>query len=196
MKRVIGITGGVGSGKSRCLDILKEEYGARIILADLVAHELMEPGREGYEEVVGCLGEGILNGDGTINRKIMAEVIFRDDRKRSQINGIIHPLVWKWMEEAVKRAPEKLVVVEAALMDKEHSDIYDEMWYVYTSKENRRKRLKESRGYSEEKTENIMASQPSEEEFKALCSRVIDNNGSIEETRRQIAGLLETKEET
>ena len=82
----MGITGGVGSGKSRVLEILKEEYGFRVIQADQVAKDLMQPGQESYRAVVDFLGPSILNEDGTINRPAMAQVIFGCPDKRVQVN--------------------------------------------------------------------------------------------------------------
>jgi dephospho-CoA kinase len=189
----LGITGGVGSGKSRVLEILKEEYGFRVIQADQVAKKLMEPGQESYRAVVDCLGPSILNEDGTINRPAMAGVIFGCPEKRSQVDRLTHPLVWKTAFREALDCPEPLVVIEAAVPSKEFRDNCREMWYVYTSRENRTARLRESRGYTKEKTESIMDSQASESGFRAFSDAVIDNNGSVEETGNQIRQLLKNK---
>ena len=118
----MGITGGVGSGKSRVLEILKEEYGFRVIQADQVAKKLMEPGQESYRAVVDCLGPSILNEDGTINRPAMAGVIFGCPEKRSQVDRLTHPLVWKTAFREALDCPEPLVVIEAAVPSKEFRD--------------------------------------------------------------------------
>ena len=99
--RVIGLTGGVGAGKSRILDILKTEYGAEIIVADQVAHELMEPGQGGYREVVRALGTSFLNPDGTIDRPLLSALIFHDRNALETMNGIIHPMVWKTIKDKI-----------------------------------------------------------------------------------------------
>lgn len=186
----MGITGGVGSGKSRVLEILKEEYGFRVIQADQVAKDLMQPGQESYRAVVDFLGPSILNEDGTINRPAIAQVIFGCPDKRVQVDRLTHPLVWNTAFGEALACPEPLVVIEAAIPSKEFRDNCGEMWYVYTSRENRLLRLAKNRGYSEEKSRAIMESQAGEAEFEAFCDRRIDNNGTLEETRRQIDGLL------
>ena len=192
-KFILGITGGVGSGKSRVLEILKEEYGFRVIQADQVAKDLMQPGRDSYRAVVDCLGPSILNEDGTINRPAMAQVIFGCPDKRVQVDRLTHPLVWNTAFGEALACPEPLVVIEAAIPSKEFRDNCGEMWYVYTSRENRMERLRESRGYTKEKTESIMNSQAPEAGFREFSDAVIDNNGSVEDTRKQIRRLLENK---
>lgn len=139
----MGITGGVGSGKSRVLEILKEEYGFRVIQADQVAKDLMQPGQESYRAVVDFLGPSILNEDGTINRPAMAQVIFGCPDKRVQVDRLTHPLVWNTAFGEALACPEPLVVIEAAIPSKEFRDNCGEMWYVYTSRENRMERLRE-----------------------------------------------------
>ena len=199
MKRIIGVTGGVGAGKSEVLEILKQEYGANVILTDQVAKDLMEPGREGYRQVAAFLGGEILNPDGSINRPKMASVIFAQEEKRLGVNRLIHPLVWEEVLREIKESQNPLQVVETALPEKQFRDICHEIWYVYTSEENRARRLFVSRGYDREKTVQVMKNQLSDEEFRSICHRVIDNNGSIEDTREQISRFLseqETEEST
>lgn len=188
--KVIGITGGVGAGKSRILYLLKEIYGAKILLADEVAKDLMEPGKPGYEMVKKALGADILKPDGTIDRQALARLIFQDETIRKAVDQIIHPMAWKAIEEKISAFQGELLVVEFAIMKQERDDTFDEMWYVYTSEDNRRKRLAEGRGYTGERTRQMMESQPSESEYRARCSRVIDNNGSIEDVKAQLAAIL------
>ena len=118
MKRIIGVTGGVGAGKSEVLEILRQEYGANVILTDQVAKDLMEPGREGYRQVAAYLGGEILNPDGSINRPKMASVIFTQEEKRLGVNRLIHPLVWEEVMRELKESRESLQVVETALPEK------------------------------------------------------------------------------
>ena len=202
-KKIIGITGGVGAGKSSVLAVLRENFGAKIILADLVAHDLMEPGREGLKKVTEALGsEGLkkvtealgtsfLAPDGSVDRKALADVIFRNKDALRTMNSIIHPLVWKTMKEAAEAAEEHLVIIEAAVFDTAPKDLFDELWYVYTTKENRITRLMANRGYSREKCEDIIGRQASEEEYRALCDRVIDNNGDESDIKRQLKEILD-----
>ncbi len=188
--RVIGLTGGVGAGKSLVLSILKEEYGAEVIKADEVAHELMEPGKEGYLAVKSAMGKDLLKPDGTIDRKALAARIFEDDSARKTVDGIIHPMVWKTIGDKISASQAGLIVVEFAIMNENMDDSWDEMWYVHASKENRIRRLAESRSYTREHSERIIASQASEAEFLNRCTRVIENNGSMEDVKQQLAELL------
>ena len=192
---VIGLTGGVGAGKSTVLSFLQEKYGFYVIQADLTARSLMEPGKDAYKAVCAFLGPVILQENGQIDRKVMADIIFKDPLKREEIDRLTHPLVWEAVrEEAREHALQQPVVIEAAIPSKEFRDICDEMWYLYTSEENRISRLMESRGYSLEKSMAIMESQASDEEFRALADAVIDNNHSQECTAAQVRELLHGRE--
>lgn len=191
--RVIGLTGGVGAGKSRILDILEHEHGAEIIVADEVAHELMEPGQPGYEAVVCALGGSFLKPDGTIDRPQLSQLIFHDEKALSTMNGIIHPMVWKTVKDKISSSQAALIVVESAIMGREQNDFCDEMWYVYTSEENRIRRLADNRGYSRERSLSIMKNQPPDEEFRELADRVIDNNGTVEDVKAALAAILKDK---
>ena len=190
MKRVIGLTGGVGSGKSRILEILKEEYGAEVIQADEVAKRLEEPGQEGYQRIIEALGTEFLDEDKSINRGKLSHLIFKDQTALKTINSIIHPLVWKAVKEQIAASGSSLIVVEAALLTKNVDDIYDELWYVYTSRDNRIRRRAENRGYTAEKSISIMDSQPREQEFFSCASQVIDNNKSLDDVRKQLKEIL------
>lgn len=187
---VIGLTGGVGAGKSTVLSILQEKYGFHVIQADLVARTLMEPGEEAYKAVCAFLGPKILLEDGQINRSAMAEIIFKDPSKRAKVDSLTHPLVWKAVKKETEEYSKQPVVIEAAIPSKEFRDICDEMWYLYTSREERIRRLKEGRGYSDEKIAGIMANQASEEEFRNCTDCEINNSGTAEETSLQIQKLL------
>ena len=188
--KIIGVTGGVGAGKSTVLNYLEKRYGAKLILADLVGHEVMEPGHEAYEQVVKVFGQEIVSEDKTIDRKVLGAIVFADEKKRMILNRIIHPAV---RQEILRRLEEaelshlSYVVVEAALFLEENYDAFcDETWYIYTDEKIRRQRLKESRGYSDERIDQIFRSQKTHEEFQKRCRFMIDNNGSEEETFRQI----------
>lgn len=194
--KVIGITGGVGSGKSVVMDILQKEYGAQIILADLVAHDLMEPGQQNYIDIVEAFGEEILAKDKTIDRPALAKVVFGDKDKLIRLNAITHPNVKKEIFRRIDAIKEKgeasFVAVEAALLIEEgYQKDFDAMWYVYVDEATRIDRLKEGRGYTEEKCREIMAKQLPEEVFRKECSTVIDNHLGIPETEKQIKTAVE-----
>lgn len=194
--KVIGITGGVGSGKSVVMDILQKEYGAQIILADLVAHDLMEPGQQNYIDIVEAFGEEILAKDKTIDRPALAKVVFGDKDKLIRLNAITHPNVKKEIFRRIDAIKEKgeasFVAVEAALLIEEgYQKDFDAMWYVYVDEATRIDRLKEGRDYTEEKCREIMAKQLPEEVFRKECSTVIDNHLGISETEKQIKTAVE-----
>ena len=193
--KLIGITGGVGAGKSQILDYVKENCNCRILLADQAAHLVKEPGQPCYRELVDLLGTEILQEDGTIDRGKMAAAIFSSSLLLKRTNEIIHPAVKEYILEEIgkeRRAGKKdAFFLEAALLIEEGYDrILDEMWYIHADPEVRRQRLKAARGYSDEKVDRIFASQLTEEEFRAHCKEVIDNSGSLSDTYRQIDEIL------
>lgn len=194
--KFIGITGGVGAGKSAILDYLKNKPDTKVMLADEIAHELMVPGTQCYDRLKAEFGtEDIYQKDGYFDRIKLAQVIFSDDEKRKKLNGIVHPAVRKYVigQAAYERKEGKikLLVLEAALLIEEHYDeICDELWYIYTSEENRRIRLKKQRNYSDEKIDEIFKSQLTDEKFRKACRVVIDNNGTIEAAAAQIEAAL------
>lgn len=189
--KVIGITGGVGAGKSEILKYLKEKHGAMVVEADKVGHLLMEPGGACYCSIVEEFGNSILNGDQTINRGKLGKIVFADVTLLKALNQMIHPRVKSHIvsEIAKERAYRRTdyFVVEAALLLEDHYDAFcDELWYIHTDERVREKRLKETRGYDDEKIAGIMANQKSPEEFKSACQVVIDNSGNLADTYRQI----------
>ena len=193
--KVIGITGGVGAGKSEILKYLKEKYKAVVIEADKVGHLLMEPGGACYYSIVEKFGSSILNGDQTINRGKLGKIVFSDEALLAELNKIIHPRVKSHIvsEIAKERAYHRtdLFVVEAALLIEDHYDVVcDELWYIHTDEEVRGKRLKEARGYDDEKIASICANQKSPAEFRSACQVVIDNSGDLADTYRQIEEQL------
>ncbi len=191
--KVIGLTGGVGAGKSLVLGILSKEYGAETIETDEVARSLMETGKKGYAAIVEAMGSSFLKPDGSIDRPLLAARIFTDEKDRKTVDSIIHPMVWKSVKDKISASQAGLIVIEFAIMDKVARDCCDEIWYVRASKENRARRLAENRGYTKERSESMMASQASEEMFLSLGDQVIENDGSIEGVRSQLKKLLKEK---
>ncbi len=189
--KVIGITGGVGCGKSALLSYVKEKYNCKVILADEVAHKVKEPGQSCYEALVELLSADILEEDLQINRGKMAARIFESQELLKRVNEIIHPAVKTFIlnEIAKTRAEGKadFLFLEAALLIEEgYLEIVDEMWYIYADEQVRRRRLKEKRGYSDQKIEAIFRSQLTEEAFRRHCGFVVNNSESLESACRQI----------
>ena len=188
--KIIGITGGVGSGKSQVLSYMEEQFDAVICQADHVAWELQEPGQKCYIEIVEHFGREILHDDGTINRKKLGQIVFGNQEELFVLNEIMHPAVKEEILNRICNVREngiKYFLIEAALLLEDgYKQICDEMWYIYTDETTRRLRLKESRAYTDEKIDAIMASQLSEEIFRKECEIVIDNSGDFEDTCYQI----------
>ena len=195
--KFIGITGGVGAGKSAVLDYLATKPGVRVMLADEIAHELMEPGTDCYEQIRQAFPEhDIYKEDGHFDRIKLAKVIFSDENKRAGMNGIVHPAVKAYVIAEAKRERQEgtlaLLVLEAALLIEEHYDeICDELWYVYVEDSIRRKRLKYARGYEDSKVDQIFEAQLPKDLFMRHCDRVIDNSGQFEETKIQLNKIIE-----
>lgn len=187
--KVIGLTGGVGSGKSLAAQLLKELFHAQLLIADNLGHVAMEPGTTGYKQIIIRFGEGVLLEDGRINREALAAVIFQDEQARKDLNGIIHPMVLEYMEKYIqeRKNQEGLIILESAILfESGCHNLCDEIWYVRVSEEVRKQRLAKNRGYTEEKSTSIMAKQLSEEEFLSRCDVIIENNGTKEELESQI----------
>ena len=196
--KVLGITGGVGAGKSTILDYLEKKYSVRVIQLDQAAHLLMEPGQPCYEKIVERFGRKILAPDETIDRKLLYQETFSDRQKVEELNRIVHPLVKEYVREQIKIETEAdqipFLVIEAALLLEDHyEEICDTIWYVYVDPKVRIRRLEQSRGYTPEKTAQILKNQKSDEEFRLYCQFVIDNSSDfIENTYEQIdKGLKE-----
>lgn len=193
--KIIGITGGIGAGKSSVLNYIQKNYNARVIMADLVAHMLEEPGQKCYYSIIETFGSNILNSDMTINRRKLSQIVFSDELKRMKLNAIVHPYVKEHISNEI--AKERVLgnleyfVIEAALLLEDKYDlICDEVWYIYTKEQIRRERLKKSRGYSDEKIDYIFHSQLPENVFREKCKVIIDNNCLEYDTYEQIDTAL------
>lgn len=188
--KIIGITGGIGAGKSVVLDYLKERYNACTVQADQVAHELIEPEGSCFFSVLDLLGREVLDAQGKIDRRKVAALVFPNPETLARMNGMIHPAVKQEIRSRIAAQEQKgqnIFVIEAALLIEDHyEEICEEFWYIYAEDAVRRQRLKEQRGYSEEKITDIFRSQQTEEVFRRECSYVVENNGDLSVTYRQI----------
>lgn len=194
--RFIGITGGVGSGKTEILKYIGQHYKCEIHLADEAAHQVKRAGTECFARLVELLGEEIVGADGEIDKAAMADRIFADSELLNKVNAIVHPAVQEYLLEKLTLAREnpevELFFVEAALLiEAGYKELVDEMWYIYADETVRRMRLKSFRGYQDEKISRIMGSQLTEEEFRRASDFVIDNSGTLADSYRQINKKLE-----
>lgn len=187
---VLGLTGGVGAGKSRILELFSKDYGAQVIQADQVARDLEEPGQPGFVGLVRLFGTGILDAEGKLDRKRFAERIFGDPEALKRVNALIHPLTWNEIKRQIRESDAQLIVVEAALFDKRSREVCQYLLYVDTEEEIRIQRLMENRGYSREKCLDIMKNQADRENFLQLADFTIDNSGSIRTAKKQIHQIL------
>ena len=191
--KVLGITGGVGSGKSEVLNYLREAYGAVVCQMDETAKRLQEKGTGCFRKIAEAFGPEIIGADGELDRKKLGARVFSDPEQLRLLNSIVHPEVLRSVSADIRKHTEEgtpLYVVEAALLPGVGGALCDEIWYIYASEEVRRERLKASRHYSDEKITDMIASQPSEETFRRACTAVIDNSGTFENTERQIGERL------
>ena len=188
--KIIGITGGVGAGKSTVLDHLEKQYNACVLQADKIGHLVMEPGSICYGQVIALFGKQIIKNDKTIDRKMVSDVVFAHEEMRQKLDDIIHPAVKSYILDKIeeqKKAGCTLMIVEAALLLEDHYDAFcDKVWYIHTDQEIRIERLMSRRGYTREKAENIIARQATEGFFREHADYIIQNNGDLDETWRQI----------
>ena len=186
----IGITGGVGAGKSTVLDFLEQEYQAYVMKADEIGHLVMEPGQSCYEPVIALFGKQVIKNDKTIDRRLVSDVVFSHPDMLEKLNHIIHPAVKEYIRRQLalkKEEGQRICVIEAALLLEDHYEEFcDTVWYIHTDSEIRIRRLMESRGYTREKSMSIIASQAPEEFFRTHTDYVVTNNTDLEDTWQQI----------
>ena len=191
---IIGITGGIGTGKSSVLQYMKEKEQAYVVEADKLAHELMQPGKIAYNRIVEHFGEAILDENQVIDRKKLRDVVLQDEKKLTKLNHIVHPAVKEEIRRQIHEKQQKgclLFVIEAALLLEDgYQEICNEIWMIETKKELRIKRLMESRGYDEETCERFMMNQADDTFYRERCDRIITNNESFSETEAQVRNLL------
>lgn len=188
--KIIGLTGGIASGKSTVASFLKE-LGAYVIDADQVAREIVRPEGSAYQDIVREFGEGILNTNGEINRGKLGEIIFRNPSAREKLNEITHPRVYqeinKKIEERKKEDPTGIIVLEIPLLiETGMTETVDEVWLAALPEELQIKRLIERNGYTKEEAEDRIKSQMPLNEKRKFAHRIIDTAGALQDTRSQV----------
>ena len=194
--KIIGITGGVGAGKSTVLNILREICNCYIVMADDVAKGLMVKDGALRADAIRLFGKDAYTDNGSLNTVHIASVMYGDETIKNEWTGLVHPAVKKAILSEIDTCKNEgkydFFFLEAALLLEDNYDqICDEVWYVDVSEEERIKRLAIGRGYSEEKSRSIMKNQLSKEEFLRRTDYVIDNGISEENTRIQLENKVE-----
>jgi len=187
---VIGLTGGIGSGKSTVAGML-EQLGARILSADLMGHEVYAPGRPAWQEIVDAFGRDVVAEDGTIDRAKLRNIVFSDPTQLARLNAITHRRMKEMMGEKLAQLEREgvgIAILEAALLfDAGWDDLADEVWVTVAPAEVAAKRAAERSGIPVEQVlERIQKAQMSDAERRARSDVVIDTDCPLEETRRQV----------
>lgn len=183
----VGLTGGIGAGKSEVSRMLAG-YGAVLIDADRIAREVVEPGTPGLDAVVGEFGTGILTPEGTLDRPKLGSVVFSDGERLAALNAIVHPLVGARSAELERAAGDDSVVVHDVPLLTENSlaPLYDLVIVVDAAPETQLDRLVRLRGMTEQEARARMAAQATREQRRAVADLVIDNDGPIEALEPQV----------
>ncbi len=182
----IGLTGGIGSGKSTVSALLAQR-GAVVVDADRIAREVLEPGTPGLAQVVDAFGEAVLATDGSLDRQALAAIVFADPDARAELDGIVHPLVRARTAELVAAVPEGSVVVNDVplLVETGQQGSYDLVLVVAADSETRVSRLVH-RGLTAEDARARIAAQASDEQRRAVADVVLDNSGTREQLAEQV----------
>ncbi|OGP59317.1 MAG: dephospho-CoA kinase [Deltaproteobacteria bacterium RBG_13_61_14] len=187
--RVVGLTGGIASGKSTVARMFVE-LGARLVDADLLARQVVEPDKPAWGEIADHFGEGVLNPDRTLNREKLAEIIFRDPDERRVLNDITHPRIGAEMLDLIQRFQREgaaVVLIDAALLLESPATNWIRPVVVVTAEEEvRAERIMERDGLSQEQALARIRSQMREDERKTRADYVIDNSGSLEDLQDRV----------
>ncbi len=189
----IGLTGGIGSGKSTVSKLLAE-LGAPIIDADQVGHAIYAPDGPAYPDMMAAFGEGILAPDRTIDRKKLGPIVFADPAALKRLNSIVHPKMFARMREMVDAmrtgGERKPIVIEAAiLIEANWQPLFNEIWLVVASRERVIERVERDRGLKPEQTEARIKAQLSDDDRRKYATTVVTNNGTIDELRTKVGDL-------
>lgn len=189
MVRLVGLTGGIGSGKTTVAAMLAA-WGATVIDADRVGHDVYRPGTEGFARVVEAFGQEVVGADGAVDRRVLGARVFADSGALARLNAIVHPLIrdelGRRVEQALRAEPARPVVVEAAIMLEAGWRFFERIWVVVVRRETAVARVMASRGLSREEVVRRLDAQMSNEERRRLADLVIENDGDLAALRAQV----------
>ena len=190
----IGLTGGIGTGKSLVSDILNK-LGAHVISGDALGHEAYLPGTKGFDQVVGAFGEEIVGDDGFVDRKKLGPIVFSDPANLDLLNSIMHPLIYEMIKDRMKDVSGiPLVVVEAAvLIEAKWQDLFDEIWVVTSDQEIVISRLAERNNLSRNDAISRIQSQMPQDERITHAHVEIDNSGTILDLEKAVKDIWNNK---
>ncbi len=190
----VGLTGGIGTGKSLVSDILNK-LGAHVISGDALGHEAYLPGTKGFDQVVGAFGEEIVGDDGFVDRKKLGPIVFSDPANLDLLNSIMHPLIYEMIKDRMKDVSGiPLVVVEAAvLIEAKWQDLFDEIWVVTSDQEIVISRLAERNNLSRNDAISRIQSQMPQDERITHAHVEIDNSGTILDLEKAVKDIWNNK---
>ena len=185
----IGLTGGIGSGKTTVANYFSS-LAIDVIDADEIVHKISVPGQQSFDAITEHFGEDIHNADGTINRQTLAKKVFKNETARKELEAILHPAVRAAMKLAVQevRSPYCILVIPL-LVETGFTELVDRVLVVTADREKRFAWIKQRNGLSDGQIESIMAAQASDEEREIIADDVIENNGSLESLHQQVEEL-------
>lgn len=201
-KKVIVITGSIGTGKSAAVDILKK-MGFKVLDSDKIVHEGYNKGTELYSKVVDFYGKEILNEDSTINRNILGRIVFNDTQRLEALNDMVHAFVREELAKGVESSKEEVIFLDIPLIfesiarNESYSLKFDEIWLVSVSEETQRKRLEKralKEGKNPEEVLKIISKQIPIQRKISMADEIIDNEGTLEELEENIKKLLKIKD--
>ncbi len=190
--KIIGLTGGTGSGKSTVSKFLAH-LGAVVIDADKVGHEVFKPGTKAWQEVVDAFGQGIISADGTIDRRKLGEIVFSNPDARAKLNQVMHPLIYEQVKSRMEEYGRKgvaIIIVEAPLLlEVGWKSLVDEVWVTSASEATVIKRLKEQKGLLEAQSLARIRAQLTDEERIRQADVVIDTDCALDELKERVEAL-------
>ena len=186
---LIGLTGGIATGKSTAAEILNEQ-GADVIGADDISHEIMQKGKEGWNRVVNFFGKDILDSEGNIDRKRLGEIVFANPKKRKRLEQLTHPLIIEELCKKIRNCSGDIIVVEVPLLyEIGFDDFVDQVWVIYAERQVQIERLCKRDELSQEEAEMRIDSQLPLSKKCKIADEVIENNGSVEKLEKNIIKL-------